>query len=412
MDFLRRIVFAYREAFSGLPRLVWVLAGGALVNRAGTMVLPFLTLYLTRDVGFTIERAGTVVAVFGLGSMVGSLIGGRLSDRFGAIRIQLGSLALSGAGFLVLSQLRSYAVLLLGIFVVSVVSEAFRPALMAAVALAAPTEVRPRAFALIRLAVNLGMALGPAVGGLLASISYFWLFVVDGLTCWAAVIVLLTVLSPETLRPEPVEEDSGPLTSPWRDGPFLALLVLVFFLAMCFLQVWITFPIFLREAYGMQERSVGLLMGFNAVLIVLFEMVLLRAVEGYDQLKIAGIGAVLIGLGLGLLPLGNSVLFAVASTCVWTFGEMLNLPMTNAIVAGRAGRKSAGQYMGAYTLAFATAFVVSPLLGSVIYERMGRSALWYSIAVCGGVLGVGYLFLASRFDVAAPRTISRIGDES
>ncbi|MCK5377834.1 MAG: MFS transporter [Acidobacteria bacterium] len=397
MNVLHTIIATYRGAFSGLPRLVWILAGGALVNRAGTMVLPFLTLYLTRDFGLSVERAGIVVAVFGLGAMVGAIVGGRLSDRFGAIRIQLASLGLAGGGFILLGQLRTFPAMVAGIFVVSVVSEAFRPAMMAAVALASPPDCRPRAFALVRLAVNLGMAVGPAVAGVLASIGYRWLFLVDGVTCWAALVVLFLAISPEALRPEVAEAVDETVTSPWRDGPFVLLLGLVFLMAVAFLQVWITYPIYLREVYGLEERGVGFLMGFNALLIVVFEMVLLHLVEGYDHLKVAGIGAFLLCLGLGLLPLGAGIGFAIVVTCVWTFGEMLNLPMINAVVAARAGRRSAGRYMGAYTLSFATAFVVSPLIGSVIYQRLGPSALWYGIGCCGLLLFAGFQVLSRRF---------------
>lgn len=397
MKLFTAIADTYREAFAGLPRLVWVLAGGALVNRAGTMVLPFLSLYLTRDFGLSVEKAGIVVAVFGLGAMVGSIVGGRLSDRFGAIRTLLVSLGLSGGGFIVLGQLRSFPAMIAGVFVVSMISEAFRPAIMAAVALASPTECRPRAFALIRLAVNLGMAAGPAVAGILASISYRWLFVVDGVTCWAAGVVLFAAISRESLRPEVPQKDGDPVLSPWQDGPFLVLLALVFVMAVALLQVWITYPIYLREVYGFGERGVGFLMAFNALLIVLFEMVLLQVIEQFDHLRVAGIGAVLICLGLGLLPLGTGVAFAIVLTCILTVGEMLNLPMVNAVVAARAGRQAAGRYMGAYSLAFATAFVVSPLIGSAIYQRMGPSVLWFGIAGCGLFLLFGFQVLSRRF---------------
>lgn len=397
MKLIKVITKTYRDAFAGLPRLVWILAGGALVNRAGTMVLPFLSLYLTRDFGLSVEKAGIVVAVFGLGAMVGSFVGGRLSDRFGAIRILLVSLGLSGGGFIVLGQLQSFPAMIAGVFVVSMISEAFRPAMMAAVALASPTECRPRAFALIRLAVNLGMAAGPAIAGILASISYRWLFVVDGVTCWAAGVVLFAAISREALRPESPPKDGKPVVSPWQDGPFLVLLALVFLMAVALLQVWITFPIYLREVYGFGERGVGFLMAFNAGLIVLFEMVLLHVIEQYDHLKVAGVGAVLICLGLGLLPLGTGIAFAIVLTCVWTLGEMLNLPMVNAVVASRAGRQAAGRYMGAYSLSFATAFVVSPLIGSAVYQRLGPSVLWFGIGCSGLFLFFGFHFLSRRF---------------
>lgn len=402
MTVVRSIVDAYRRAFSGLPRMIWILALGGLVNRAGTMVLPFLALYLTRDLGFGVERAGILIATYGLGSVVGSHVGGVAADRLGAIRSQLLSLLLSGVGFLALSQIRAYGVLLVLIFVVSVVAEAYRPAMMTAVALAAPAEVQARSFALLRLAINLGMSVGPALGGILATFSYAWLFVVDALTCWASAAVLLAILGPAHLRAE--EAEPGPSASPWRDLPFLALLGAVFVLAIAFLQMWVTYPIYLGDFYRFNETTIGLVMGFNAALIVLFEMVLMHRVEGLDPMKVAGIGAAVACAGMALLPLGTTAWLAFASMAVVAIGEMLSFPVVNAVVARRASRSSAGRYMGAYTMTFGSAFIVAPLVGTWVYENLGPGVLWYGIGVLGLVLLAVYYGLAPAFRPARERT--------
>jgi len=391
------VLGAYRRAFSGLPPRVWILAAGLLVNRAGTMVLPFLSLYLTRELGLSVEQAATVLAMYGAGSVAGSFLGGWLSDRIGPLRVLLLSLLLAGGGLMVLPALTGFATLLPAIFLVSTVAESFRPALMTAVALASPPGVQPRAFALVRLAVNLGMGIGPAIGGFLATAHYTWLFVGDGLTCWAAALLLLATLPLRSSGVPAPRRGGPPAASPWSDGHFLLFLGLVFLLALVFFQVFTTYPPFLREGYGLAESSIGLVLAFNAGLIVVFEMLLLRAVEHLDPVRLAGLGSFLVCAGFAILPLGHGMGFALLSTAVWSFGEMLSLPLANAIVARRAPREAAGSYMGAYTLTFSSAFVVAPVAGGALYSRLGPTALWSAAGLVGLVLLAGFQLLAPTF---------------
>jgi MFS family permease len=386
---------AYRAAFAGLPREVWLLAAALFVNRAGTMVLPFLSLYLTRDLGLNAARAGIVIGGFGLGSMAGSYIGGWFSDRVDPVRVQQVSLLASGFGFLAFTQLESFAALAAGVVVLATISDAFRPALMVAVAHRSSPEIRTRAFALIRLAANLGMAIGPATAGLLAVYGYFWIFVGDAVTCWAAAIMLLATLTTKSLgRSGDRQVGRTRDRSPWRDPPFLAFMLLLVVLAMTFFQVWSTMPLFLRSFYEMSERAIGLLLALNALLIVLTEMLLIRAVEHRDRMRMVGLGALLVCGGLALLALGTWWLFAVLAMVVLTVGEMLSMPITNAVVAERAGAGSVGRYMGAYTLAFSTAFVVGPIVGTAIYQNLGPRVLWLGIGAIGVALALAFTSLS------------------
>jgi len=397
---VRRVIAAYRLSFSGLPRPVWLLAGAILVNRAGTMVLPFLSLYLTRGLGFSAVRAGQILSLYGVGSMAGSALGGWLSDRVGALRVQGLSLVGTGIGFLILTRLSSFPVLAATVFLVSVVAESFRPAVMTAVAEFSKPLIRARCFALVRLSVNIGMAIGPAVGGFLAAHHYPLLFVVDAATCWAAAIVLAATLGfPRPVASVATGASRRPTESPWRDPTFLAFLGLIVLLGIVFLQIWVTLPLELRDSFGFSERGIGLLIALNPAMIVAFEMLLMRAVEGLGSMRVAAVGAGLVGCGLALLTLGHSILVAVFSTLVWTLGEMLALPMTNAIAAERAGGGAAGRYMGAYALAFSTAFVLAPAVGGWIYQRCGGNTLWGAAGIAGGILFVGFWSLASRLRV-------------
>jgi predicted MFS family arabinose efflux permease len=391
----RTVFSAYRSAYAGLPREVWLLAGALLVNRAGTMVLPFLSLYLTRDLGLSAADAGIIIGCFGLGSMAGSFIGGWLSDRVDPVRVQELSLLASGVGFLAFTQLGSFAALAGGVLILAAISDAFRPALMAAVAHRTSPGIRSRAFALIRLAANLGMAVGPAAAGLLAVYGYVWIFVGDALTCWAAAAVLLATIAADfqagTADRRQSTERKG---SPWRDLPFLGFMLLLVVLAMAFFQVWSTVPLFLRSFYQMTERSIGLLLALNALLIVFTEMLLIRALENRDRMRMIGLGALLVCGGLAILPFGPGWVTAVLFMVVLTVGEMLSMPFANAVVAERAGVGSVGRYMGVYTLTFSTAFVLGPIAGTAIYQNISPQALWYGTGAVGVVLAVALAALS------------------
>lgn len=390
----------YREAFTGLPREVWLLSAATLVNRAGTMVLPFFTLYFTQQLGLSASTAGVLMALWGVGSMLGSYSGGWLADRLDPMIVQRLSFVATGCGFLVLLQLHSVVAVAVTVVVVGAVTDTFRPALFAATARVTRPRYRARAFALIRLATNLGMAIGPAVGGLLAAHRYAWLFVADGATCWAAAL-LLTLTLPRVPPPPARLADDPPAVvghrSPWRDLPFLGFLAAVFALSLVFFQLFLTLPVYLRTAWGMSERMIGGLLAFNAAVIALFEMILIRALEHRDRLRVTAVGTVLVGLGLAMLPFGRGLVFALAAMLVATLGEMLSVPTANALVADRAPEAATGSYMGAYTLAFACAFVVSPIAGLAVFDHLGGTALWLGVGCTAILAAAGFAALRRPF---------------
>lgn len=382
------------RAFSGLPAEVWILAVATLVNRAGTMVLPFLTLYLTGHFGWSPAAAGQMLALYGAGAIGGAFLGGWAADRWSPIVVQQLSLIGTGVGFLALTQISSERGFGIAMVLISLVAESYRPALLAAAGKNVPAEVRGRAMGLLRLAVNAGMSIGPALGGLLAGVNYDLLFVADACTCWCAAVVLFLARRRAARRatpPEPVEESAAiAVGSPWRDGPFIAFLALAMGMAIVFFQINGTFPLYLHQEYGLSEAAIGGLLGLNALIVVACEMLILHRVERRAPLSIVGPGAFLVCLGFALLPLGRGALFAAMTICVWTVGEMLALPMANVFVAARAGSARSGRYLGAYTMAFATAFLLAPALGLSVYDRFGGNVLWGAAGVAGAGLWLGF----------------------
>ena len=391
------IANTYREAFTGLSRPVWLLSFTTLVNRAGTMVLPFLALYLTSERGFTTSEAGQALAVYGLGGVAASYVGGWLCDRIDPHLVMKASLVLTGVGFLTLGHLQGRLAIFSLILVLSFVGEIFRPANMAALAAASDPGERARSFALMRLAVNVGMTLGPTVGGFLALYDYGWLFIADGVTCILAAGVL-QIAFPATAKPaapaEPAAARAGMARSPWRDGPMMVVFGLMFLLNLVTFQLTSTFVLALRDLYAFSEARIGITMAVNTVVIVLFEMVLVHSLSRRDPLKVSGVGAFLFCAGLGLLPFGSGTAFVVFTVLVWTTGEMLVFPIVSSAIADRAPEETRGSYMGMLNLSFAAAFVAAPLIGTWVYENLGPETLWYACGALGFLLWAGFQAVA------------------
>jgi predicted MFS family arabinose efflux permease len=396
----RSIAVAYRDAFTGLSRRVWLLSLATLINRSGTMVLPFLVLYLTKERGFTTTQAGQTLALYGLGGMAAAYFGGWLCDHVDPHRIMKWSLTSTGAALLALGHLRGRPAISAMVVVLSLVGETFRPANLAALTAASDPGERARSFALMRLAVNLGMTLGPTLGGFLALYDYGWLFVGDGATCLlAAGLLQLVFPSGGALRAVPRAERAhpvAPVRSPWRDLPAVSAFGLLLLLNLVTFQIVSTFPLSLRDLYGFSEERIGLVLAVNTILIVLFEMVLVHSLARRDPLKVSGFGAFLFCLGLSLLPLGSSFGYAVFTVAIWTSGEMITFPIVSSAIADRAPEASRGRYMGLLNLSFATAFVVAPLVGTWVYQNLGARTLWFGCGVVGVLVGTGFQAVAAN----------------
>ena len=389
-----KVLASYRRAFSGLPKAVWILAFVAFVNRSGTMVVPFLVLYLTQARGYSATAAGRLLALYGLGAILGTYLGGWRSDRVGTRRVLLSSLWSGAGAFLLLGFLRERWAIACAAFFLSLVSEAFRPALATATAESSPPGERGRAFALNRLAVNIGMSFGPAAGGFLAQIDYLWLFIVDGATSLLAGWVLLRSFRKLPARLLPHESKPAAGHSPWSDGPFVALIVLMTLYGLVFFQLLGAFPLTLRDRFGLSEAWIGISLAVNTIVITCFEMLLVHSLRHREPYKIIGFGSFLMCLGFALLPFGTGRAYVIFTVLIWTLGEMLSLAIVSGVVAERAGTSNQGRFMGAFALSFAVAFVVAPLLGTWVYQRYGPQILWPACGLLGVFLWLGFSLLS------------------
>lgn len=396
------MVTLYRTAYGGLSHSVWLLALVMLVNRSGTMVIPFLSVYLTHELGFGVAQAGFVMAGFGLGAIGGAVLGGRLTDRLGYFPIMTGSLALGGLMFLVLGQMRTFPALCGTIFALSIVGEAFRPALSASVATYATPETLTRSYSLIRLASNLGFSVGPALGGLLAALGYGWLFVADGSTCLLAALFLIVFLR-KNVRPAPNIPAETPTiggggTAAWRDRYYLAFSAFGLLFAVSFCQLFTLMPVFLKQVYQFPEPRIGLWLAFNGFTVAAVEMILIHSIER----RRSNLVWIRLGVALTALSFVSLNLLAGWVPVVWlvvlllTFGEMFAMPFMQAVSVTRASPEVRGQYAAVYSILWAAAQVLAPTLGGQIAQWAGFTALWWVMAGLGAVSWVGFGWLKGR----------------
>ncbi len=384
----------YKEAYSGLSRSTWLLCLVMLVNRSGTMVIPFLTIYLTQpSMGYSIAQAGVVMGIFGLGAVCGGFLGGRLTDRWGFHRVQLVALAGGGIMFIILGQMRSYPGICGCAFLLSVVNDAFRPANSTAVATYSKEENRTRSFSLNRLAINLGWAVGGALGGILASINYHLLFWVDGCTNLLAVLLLRIFLHPAAIPAHHREKAAGmPALSAYRDKTYLGFIACTILFASCFFQVFSTLPLFYKRVLHLPEYKIGLIMTVNGLLIAIFEMVLVFKMEGRrENMFYIFYGVCCVSLSyilLDLLPL--SIFLAFFCMILATMGEMMCFPFMNSFWISRTSPSNRGQYAGLYTIAWSTAQVIGPSVGAEVAQRAGFRVLWWIVGGGCVIAALGY----------------------
>jgi predicted MFS family arabinose efflux permease len=403
----------YWKDLRHLPRPVWIVSASQLVNRAGTMVLSFLVLYLTREIGFSAEKAGFVLFLYGAGSIVTAPLAGRISDRWGAVPLMRASLFSAGALLLLYPLARTLPPIAAVTILLAMLNEAFRPAAMAFFGETVEAARRKSAFAVYRLAINLGMAIGPAIGGVLATLSFRYLFLVDGATSLAAALVLSAASIPS--RPHAAHAPANPTTgtrmrlstAAHADPRFLFFLAGVLPVTVIFFQHISSMPLFIVRDLGLSPSTFGLLFSLNCVLIVVLEIPLNAATAHWPHRQTLALGAVLSGAGFGAMAFARDFWSLAATVALWTFGEMLFFPASAAYATDIAPDSRRGEYSGLYTMVFSVAFAIGPWAGTIVLERFGARILWASTFVLGLIAGAMFLRLPEPVShhAAPPQTL-------
>ena len=378
---MKRAFNNYIGTFKGLSIEVWWLALITLINRAGTMVIPFLSLYLTQGLSFSLKDVGWVMTAYGFGSIIGSWLGGKLTDKLGYYKVMVTSMVLTGILFVALQTLTTFTTFCIGLFIVMVVADSFRPAMFVALSAYSKEENKTRSVTLIRLAINLGFSAGPVMGGLIIThLGYSGLFWVDGVTCFIAGLLILQVLNPKKAKTFEQVEVQNP-KSPYSDGLFWIFFVAMSLFGIVFLQYFSTIPLFYKEVHLLTEFEIGLIMGLNGALIFITEMPLIKWIER-KTFSMAGLmltGAILTGISIIILNLTGWVGIIIIGMLFMTIGEMIAFPFSNAFAMERSKRGNQGAYMAMYSISFSVSHIFGHNMGMQMIENYGYETTWYFV---------------------------------
>lgn len=398
---MKRLWQLYLSSYKGLSQPIWMLGLIMLINRSGAMVIPFLGVYMTRSLHFSLTDTGTVLSCFGVGAICGSWLGGWLTDRADHFRIQLISLLLCIPMFCLLPVLTEPLTLSCGVFMLSLISETFRPANSVALASYTSDDNITKAFSLNRMAVNLGFSIGPALGGFLAEFSYHFLFYGNALSCALAAIVFYAYF--RTKKHEK-HEGKHPATrtakkelSPWRDTYFLLFSFLCCLYTICFFQLLSTLPLFYREVHRLDEWSIGLILGFSGLIVFLLEMLLVHIAEKrLSTSSVIILGTLLCGVSFLMLLIPGRLPVLYASIFVLCISEILAMPFMSTVAMQRAAPETRGAYMGMNSLSFSVAYVLSPYLGTRIAHSFGFNSLWLLTGLVIFFASLGFWWVMRR----------------
>ncbi|WP_310715189.1 MFS transporter [Nonomuraea sp. 3-1Str] len=378
-----------RSALGGLPRPFWALWSGTLVNRLGTMVMPFTGVYLTQERGMPVAAAGAVMAVFGAGSLLSQPLAGVLADRIGRRATLAGGMLATAAVMLWLGASTSLATITAAMFLLGLVIDVYRPASSALVADLVSPEERPRAYGLLFWAINLGYALGMTVGGRLAGMGFSWLFWIDAATC-VAFAVLVWRAVPET-RPE-AQESTGGFGVVLRDRVMVGFTLVMLGNTLMYSQTVTMLPVAMTKAVGLPTGDYGLAMALNGVLIVVVQPLVSGWLGRRDPSRTMALGLAVMAAGFGLTAFVTTVTGLALTIVVWTIGEIITAGIAGTVVARLAPAHLRGRYAGLSGFAWSASSVLAPLLGGTLLG-VGPQALWFTIGGLGLVSAAGMLAL-------------------
>ncbi len=370
-----------------MPRLIWVLFAGTLINRFGSFVFVFLTFYLTGK-GYTPTQAGFAVGMYGVGAIGASLAGGWLADHLGRRNSIVMSMLLSAVTMVIFSQATGYTTLVALSVLAGFCAEMYRPAASALIADVTTPAQRVTAYAVYRLAINLGFAIGPAVGGFVAHKSFLYLFLGDAVTSLVYAGIAIAMIPNRVVEHHVDPAARNAFRVIMHDTRYLIFLGATFMGSMVFMQHVAAYPLQIK-AYGYSSGTFGLMLSLNGALICLTELPLTQITRRYDARSVMSIGFLVFGSGFVLTGYVSSIALLATAAVLWTIGEMLYFPMSAAHVANSSPPHMRGRYQGAWGIAWGIGAVIGPMLGTRLWEWHAR-ALWLA---CGACCVIGCLLL-------------------
>jgi len=379
------------KGLKGLPKNVWLISIGSIINRAGTMVLPFLALYLTQGLNYSVSESGIVIASYGIGSLICAPLAGRLSDKIGSLKLMKYSLLLSGGVFLLYSFVTSYYLLIVISIVLAIISESFRPASMAFISDQTTPKQRKTAFALYRLAINAGMSIGPVAGGFLSAIDFHLLFYFNAAAAiGSSAFFFFSKWDEQNVDSVSAGSNIGieiKSTNVLKDFRLIYFLPAFLPVLIVFFQILSTIPLYIVTELEFSKSTFGILLAVNTILIIFIEVPLNTAMNDWDDIKSLFFGCILTAVGFGAMAFSRDIFSLVVSITIWTFGEMIIFPASSSYISNIAAKGKTGEYMGYYQMNAALSFLLAPAIGTWVLDSFGSFNLWIASFVLSLISG-------------------------
>jgi MFS family permease len=381
-----------RQAAGGLPRQFWFLWTGTLINRLGSFVVLFLSIYLTGERHLTQSQAGLVLGLYGVGGAIGTMTGGVLADRWGRRPTMLTAQFGAAALMLTLGFAGSYPQILVVTALLGVFTEGVRPAFSAMMVDVVPEADRVRAYSLNYWAINLGFALAAIAAGLAAQADFLLLFVVDAATTVGTAMITLFFLkeSRPAHRPVATGESRGSMLTALSDRVFVVYLLINLLTVLVIMQHMSTLPLAML-ADGFPAATYGWVIAVNGIMIVFGQLFIPRLVQGHSAHRVLAVAAVIVGAGFGLVAVAHSAWMYALTVVIWTFGEMLQSPSNAATMAVLSPHALRGRYQGLGSLSWSIGTALAPILGGLALQGFGSAALWSGCFALCAVAAAGHL---------------------
>ncbi len=404
---IEKIKSLYRE----YPRTFWLIIMGMFVDQlGGALIFPFFGLYITSKYSVGMTEVGVLFSIMAVTSLVGSLVGGALTDKFGRKIIILFGLVVSAASTLLLAFAPNLNYIYLSGFIVGLFGNMAGPAHQAMITDVLPENKRIDGFGILRVVANLAVAIGPAIGGFLAARSYTLLFIIDVILSSITAMIIFTLV-PET-KPEMIPVENQPfheetlLETLWgylkvfKDSIFLVYLGASMLMALAYMQLNTTLPVFLRDVHGLPESGYGLLLSLNASMVVLFQFWITRRIKKFAPMKLMAWGMVIYALGFAMYGFVSAFWLFIVAMVIITIAEMLVSPTGQAIVAKLSPEDMRGRYMAVFGFAWTLPVAIGPLAAGLIMDNYNPNWIWYGS-------GIILLLSASVFAVLQIKASSR-----
>jgi MFS family permease len=407
-----------RNVYVEYPRQFWILVGGMFIDTIGRTILnPFLMLYATKrfDVGMT--EVGMLFGLMAIANTVGSTLGGALTDRLGRKGMMILGLVVSGLSSLAMGLAGTFELFFGVLLFVGLFASIGFPAQQAMVADLLPEEKRAGGFGVFRVVANMAWVLGPVIGGLLATRSYMPLFICDAvLSSITAGIVLLAIRetkpAPSEGKPEQtIAQTFAGYRDVLRDGTYVLFIGACILMTIVYLQLYTTLGVYLRDTHGFSEQAYGYLMSMNATAVVLLQIPIAHRVARYRPMMMMALGTLLYAVGFGMYGLFSSyALFALAMLII-TVGEMVVMPISQALVAKIAPEDMRGRYMAIFGFSWMIPQATGPLLAGLIMDNADPRWVWYAATLVGVIAAASFIGLNRRVEQSVEPT-SRVTVDS